>query len=146
MRRRIVWSVASLIAVLATPRCPESTTTPNTTPPEFEDDAEAMRWYRLAAVQGHADAQVSLGAGYANGWGVLQDEAEAVRWYRLAAVPCHADAQLLLGFRYDTGEGAFSRTRPKRCAGSGWPPSRASGKCTPPARAFSRTTCLRTCG
>ena len=53
MRRRIVCSVAALIAVLATPS--------TTTPPEFEDDAEAVRW---AAEQG---------------------DAEAVRWYRLAA-------------------------------------------------------------
>ena len=52
MRRRIVFSVAALIAVLATPGCQESTTTP----PEFKDDAEAVRWFRLAAEQGHADA------------------------------------------------------------------------------------------
>ena len=37
MRRHIVFSVAALIAVLATPGCQESTTTP----PEFKDDAEA---------------------------------------------------------------------------------------------------------
>ena len=37
MRKRIVCSVASLIAVLATPGCQESPTTPSpTTPPEFE--------------------------------------------------------------------------------------------------------------
>ena len=37
MRKRIVFSVAALIAVLATPGCKESTTTPSTTtPPEFE--------------------------------------------------------------------------------------------------------------
>ena len=36
MRRRIVFSVAALIAVLATPGCQESTITPSTTtPPEF---------------------------------------------------------------------------------------------------------------
>ena len=37
MRKRIVFSVAALIAVLATPGCKESPTTPSTTtPPEFE--------------------------------------------------------------------------------------------------------------
>ena len=51
----------------------------------MEDDAEAVRWYRLAADQGHADAQVFLGLKYANGEGVVEDDAEAVRWYRLAA-------------------------------------------------------------
>ena len=50
-----------------------------------EDDAEAARWYRLAADQGHADAQNNLGLKYASGEGVVEDDAEAVRWYRLAA-------------------------------------------------------------
>ena len=35
-----------------------------------EDDAEAVRWYRLAADQGDADAQYNLGVMYANGEGV----------------------------------------------------------------------------
>ena len=70
MRRRIVFSVAALIAVLATPGCQESTTTPSTTtPPEFKDDAEAVRWYRLAVEQGDADAQFHLGFMYAIGLG-----------------------------------------------------------------------------
>ena len=38
-----------------------------------------MRWYQLAAEQGHADAQNNLGFSYANGEGVLKDEDEAVR-------------------------------------------------------------------
>ena len=35
-----------------------------------EDDAEAVRWYRLAAEQGLAEAQVNLGVMYDNGEGV----------------------------------------------------------------------------
>ena len=50
-----------------------------------QDDAEAVRWYRLAADQGLADAQFSLGVMYAIGDGVPKDDAEAARWYRLAA-------------------------------------------------------------
>ena len=57
----------------------------------MEDDAEAVRWYRLAADQGHAYAQNNLGAMYANGDGVPEDDAEAVRWYRLAADQGDAD-------------------------------------------------------
>jgi TPR repeat protein len=42
-----------------------------------EDDAEAARWYRLAADQGHAPAQFNLGLMHATGEGVpdvvLQD-------------------------------------------------------------------------
>ena len=50
-----------------------------------QDDAEAVRWYRLAAEQGLARAQYSLGLMYTIGWGVPQDHAEAMRWLGLAA-------------------------------------------------------------
>ena len=32
-----------------------------------EDDAEAVRWFRMAAEQGHVDAQFNLGIMYARG-------------------------------------------------------------------------------
>ncbi len=67
--------------------------------------AEAARWYRLAAEQGHARTQVRLGFMYQFGYGVLQNYAEAVKWYRLAAEQGDADAQSSLGFRYQNGEG-----------------------------------------
>ncbi len=70
-----------------------------------EDDAEAVRWYRLAAEQGYADAQVILGEVYANGEGVPEDDVEAVRWYRLAAEQGFAPAQFNLGRMYANGEG-----------------------------------------
>jgi len=49
------------------------------------DKKEAVKWYRLAADQGNADAQLFLGGMYNEGQGVLQDYKEAVKWYRLAA-------------------------------------------------------------
>lgn len=55
-----------------------------------------MRWYRLAAEQGYADAQFRLGLMYAEGRGVAKDDAEAVRWYQLAAAQGHAGAQFNL--------------------------------------------------
>ena len=70
-----------------------------------QDDAEAVRWYRLAAEQGLAGAQYNLGFMYGQGRGVPQDDAEAVRWYRLAAEQGNTDAQSNLGFRYATGLG-----------------------------------------
>jgi TPR repeat protein len=70
-----------------------------------QDDAEAVRWYGLAAEQGYADAQVSLGMMYANGVGVAEDDREAVRWYRLAAEQGNTVAQFLLGFQYTNGYG-----------------------------------------
>ena len=57
-----------------------------------QDDAEAVRWYRLAAEQGQALAQYNLGVMYANGRGIPQDDVEAVRWWRLAAEQGHAGA------------------------------------------------------
>jgi len=77
-----------------------------------EDDAEAVRWYRLAAEQGDADAQYNLGIVYAFGYGVPEDDAEAVRWWRLAAEQANvaaeqanAMAQFNLGNMYYNGEG-----------------------------------------
>ena len=50
-----------------------------------QSDAEAVKWYRLAADQGHAYAQYSLGRMYENGKGVEQSYEEAAKWYRLSA-------------------------------------------------------------
>ena len=36
----------------------------------LQDDAEAVRWFRLAAGQGEAEAQYNLGLMYDNGRGV----------------------------------------------------------------------------
>ena len=70
-----------------------------------ENNAEAARWYHLAAVQGNAHAQFSLGFLYATGAGVPENNAEAVRWYRLAAAQGNALAQYNLGDKYKNGEG-----------------------------------------
>ena len=50
-----------------------------------QDDAEAVRWYRLAAEQGSATAQYNLGVMYGTGEGVPQDNVEAHMWLNLAA-------------------------------------------------------------
>jgi len=50
-----------------------------------QDHAEAFRWYKLAAEQGNADAQNSLGAVYGYGLGVPQDNIAAYMWFNLAA-------------------------------------------------------------
>ena len=49
-----------------------------------QDDAEAVRWYRLAANQGFTAAQVNLGMMYAQGRGVSQDRVAAHMWLSLA--------------------------------------------------------------
>ena len=70
-----------------------------------EDDAEAVRWFRMAAEQGHAEAQFNLGLMYAEGRGVPEDHAAAVDWYRMAAKQGHAGAMTNLGVMYAEGRG-----------------------------------------
>ena len=70
-----------------------------------QDDAEAVRWYRLAAEQGLAVAQFLLGVLYHSGEGVPQDYQEALKWYRMAAEQGVADAQYRLGGMYAAGVG-----------------------------------------
>jgi formylglycine-generating enzyme required for sulfatase activity len=57
-----------------------------------EDDAEAVKWFRLAAEQGHANAQFDLGKLYLHGFDVTQDYVEAYVWFSVAAAGGHADA------------------------------------------------------
>ena len=49
-------------------------------------ESSRVRWYRLAAAQGLADAQVNLGVMYDNGLGVPQDDVQAHMWFNLAAL------------------------------------------------------------
>src|ERR1700693_2779545 len=65
-----------------------------------QDLGEAVRWFRLAAVQGYAEAENSLGFLYDYGGGVPIAHQEAAGWYRKAAVQGHAEAQLNLAWLY----------------------------------------------
>ncbi len=46
---------------------------------------EAIKWYRLAAAQGHTSAQLKLGNIYELGRGVPQDDMLAYMWFDIAA-------------------------------------------------------------
>jgi TPR repeat protein len=70
-----------------------------------QDHAEALKWYRLAADQGYADAQYNLGVLYKDGHGEPQDYAEALKWFSLAANQGDPVAQNGLGFMYANGKG-----------------------------------------
>ena len=65
----------------------------------------AIKWYRKAAEQGHADAQFNIGCMYQYGDGVDRNYSTAVEWYRRAAEQGHADAQFNIGCMYQFGEG-----------------------------------------
>ena len=58
-----------------------------------EDNAEAVRWYRLAAEQGDALAQTNLGFMYANANGVPEDLVFAYLWFNLSAAQGNEIAQ-----------------------------------------------------
>ena len=50
-----------------------------------KDYAEAVKWFRLAAEQGYANAQFFLGFLHGEGQGVLQDNVTAHMWYNISA-------------------------------------------------------------
>ena len=52
----------------------------------IEDNKAAVKWIKLAAEQGHAQAQTMLGAMYGGGKGVIQDNVYAHMWLNIAAV------------------------------------------------------------
>jgi len=53
----------------------------------------AVKWYTLAAEQGHTLAQHNLGIMYHHGLGVPQDYKTALQWFTLAAEQGLAPAQ-----------------------------------------------------
>ena len=71
----------------------------------LKSNKTAIKWYTLAANQGHAKAQHSLGGMYEKGLGVAQDHWTAAKWYRLAAKQGDADSQVILGGMYAIGKG-----------------------------------------
>jgi uncharacterized protein len=80
------------------------------------DAVEAVKWYRKAAEQGHADAQYKLGLCYAKGDGVPVDAVEAVNWFRKAAEQGSFWGQCGLGWCYGIGNGTPKDER----EASGW--------------------------
>ncbi|NNE82925.1 MAG: sel1 repeat family protein [Alphaproteobacteria bacterium] len=68
-------------------------------------DAQAFDWYRLAADQGHHEAEYQVGLAFLNGRGVARNDAGALIWIRRAVGGNHAAAmyQLARAFRLGTG-------------------------------------------
>jgi TPR repeat protein len=69
-----------------------------------KDAAEARRWYRRAAEQGHGGAQSNLGAMLLDGEGGEIDEVEGLRWLEAAAA--QDEIQALEHLQYIYREGA----------------------------------------
>ena len=83
------------------------------------DHAEAVRWFRKAAEQGHAEAQFRLGAMY---------DSSVKAFQKMMLKPCtggvrqpsrdHAGAQFNLGVMYANGAKAFQKMMLKPCSGT----------------------------
>ena len=61
----------------------------------LKDEAEAVRWFRLAAEQGNTNAQNNLGVMYFTGEGVLKDDVLAHMWSNIAGANGFATARKL---------------------------------------------------
>ena len=61
------------------------------------NDELALKYYGIAAEQGHADAAFNLAVMHQNGWGVPMDEKKANALYRVAAEKGNTEAQMALG-------------------------------------------------
>lgn len=70
-----------------------------------KDYGQALEWYRKAADQGDARAELNLGIMYYEGYGVPQDYGQALAWCRKAADQHFAGAEYLLGMMYEEGRG-----------------------------------------
>lgn len=66
---------------------------------------EAVKFFHLAASNGHSSAQTFLGHCYYWGNGVPQDLGEAVEWFQKAVDQDNGAAQLNLGTCYELGKG-----------------------------------------
>lgn len=67
------------------------------------DHQEALKWYKLAAEQGHVHAQYAIGLLYTFGPSIEINYAEALKWHLLAAEQEHPSAQYSVGWLYDSG-------------------------------------------
>ena len=70
-----------------------------------QDYKEAVKWYRLSAEHGFAEAQCNLCNMYETGKGVKRDFKKAATWCKKAATQGNAAAQYNLGLMYDHGDG-----------------------------------------
>ncbi len=61
-----------------------------------QDDAEAMRWFRMGADQGYAVAQTNVGFLYQSGRSVPRDLVEAKLWFERAAAQGDERARIFL--------------------------------------------------
>jgi hypothetical protein len=74
------------------------------------DPAEAVKWYRLAAEQNHAESIQHLAMIYVMGQGIEPNVTEAAKWFRKGAELGNADCIWGLGQCYLDGKGVKQDT------------------------------------
>ncbi|KAI8887598.1 HCP-like protein [Backusella circina FSU 941] len=70
-----------------------------------KNEQTAFDYFKIAADQGHVNAQYKLGFIYDNGLGLDQDYVTAIAWYKKAASQNHITANYRLGRMHFLGEG-----------------------------------------
>lgn len=68
---------------------------------EKEDYKEAMKWYRIAADLGNAEAQLFLAVGYQQGFGIDKNDDLAFLWAKKSAEQGNSYGQAFVGLMYD---------------------------------------------
>jgi TPR repeat protein len=68
-----------------------------------DDTAQAVEWFRKAAMRDYAPAEFQMGQLYDFGFGVTQNDREALTWYRRAADHGSAAGQRAVGDFYQKG-------------------------------------------
>jgi TPR repeat protein len=58
-----------------------------------KDEAEGVRWLRMAAEKGNQDGEYGLGMAYLKGKGIQKSDSLAYVWLKKAADLGHAEAQ-----------------------------------------------------
>ena len=104
LHQSILQKVQSLRSGLGALREAEDGVT-DTCSDNHDDKAVAVAWFRIAAEQGIAEAEWSLGALYMGGIGLERNEAVGVAWYTRAALQGHVAAQTALATSYMDGVG-----------------------------------------
>ena len=80
--------------------------------------SKAAKWYRKAADQGYATAQLNLGYMYGKGLGVLKDNILAHMWFNIAAIKGHKMGKRYRGIvekRMTAAEIFKAMKKAKRC-------------------------------
>jgi len=70
-----------------------------------QNHEEAVRWFRLAAENGHNEARFELACAFVMGQGAPRSHSDGARWMIPAAENGHAEAQRFLAIMYDEGIG-----------------------------------------